>query len=138
MAVVMPPTATPIAARVPMSILGLASGGLPAADLSAICAAVVSWLVTLASAAAARLATWSSTHRSIRLYGVQNAWTMLTGFSMIFVIGGVPVLALAVIEDAVAADHEVVGVAPREGRRNGHLLAGALPRPGRSRPGTSG
>jgi hypothetical protein len=42
--------------------------------------------------------------------------------------GRVPVLALAVVEDAVAADHEVVRVAASEGRGDEHLLGAAAPR----------
>ena len=40
----------------------------------------------------------------------------------------VPVPALAVVEDAVAPDHEVVGVAGGEGRRDLELLGGVLAR----------
>ena len=47
----------------------------------------------------------------------------------------VPVAALAVVEDAVAADHEVVGVAARERGGDRHLLARALARRSRSRRG---
>jgi hypothetical protein len=39
--------------------------------------------------------------------------------------GGIPVAALAVVEDAVAADHQLVGIAGGEGGGDGLLGAGA-------------
>ena len=85
-AAVMAPTPTPSAATTPMSNLGFGAGAAPAAVLPAVVAAVESMSPAAASAAPARLATCSSMKRMTRLYGDQNAWPMLIGFSMIFVI----------------------------------------------------
>ena len=60
------------------------------------------------------------------MYGDQNAWRMLIGFSMIFVIVASQSLPVAVVEDAVAADEQVVAVAGGERRGDRHLLAVAL------------
>ena len=82
----MAPTATPSAATVPTSIFLAGAGGLAAPTWAVAVALVAMNEWASASPAAARLATCSSSRRTNRLYGDQNACRMLIGFSMIFVI----------------------------------------------------
>ena len=105
--VAMPPTATPIAATVPMStpllsfssfsrfpsLSGPAASFLSSWSFSLVLSAAAvatalscSFLFPSSSAALARFWICSSTSRMKRLYGAQNAWRMLMGFSTIFVI----------------------------------------------------
>ena len=69
----------------PTSIF-LASGGLALPMLAVPVAAAASVPCDSASAAAARLATCSSSSRTNFLYGAQKAWRMLMGLSTILVM----------------------------------------------------
>ena len=140
----MPPIATPIAATVPRSIFFGSAGAAGAAERRCAGAAAAPALalpaclstsrcrrrrlelrVARRSAAAARLVTLSSIALTSFLYGDQNASRMLIGFVTIFVIVASQ-SAVAVVEDAVAADEHVVRVAV--GERGGDLLRLAVAR----------
>ena len=82
----MAPTATPRAATVPISIFFGPSAGFALSALAVVSAAVASLVDEAASAAAARLATYSSIMRMNFLYGDQKACRMLMGLSTMLVM----------------------------------------------------
>ena len=84
-AVASEPRATPRAATVPVSSFFGSTGFALSAPATTV-AALASFSVANASAAAARLAICSSIIRTNRLYGAQNAWRMLMGLSTIRVM----------------------------------------------------